>query len=250
MRSGSPAAHVNGRTLHRRGELQDRVVAQIRRGLMAGAFVPGQVISLRKLAHDLGTSPMPVREALNQLTAANALQILPNRSVCVPKLSPEQFAELNRVRQALEGMAAQTACQNATPALIRRLEKINRAMVRAIETRNVMQCLAQNQSFHFALYQAANSELILSLIESLWLRCGPMMYFSLVSPDITWNASQHRELLKALRNKDPAGARRAIERDIRTTANYLLNSSVFNGHSGPLAVLRDVRAPGLGAPSV
>jgi DNA-binding GntR family transcriptional regulator len=193
---------------------------------------------------------MPVREALNQLTAANALQTLPNRSVCVPKLSPEQFAEINRVRQALEGMAAQSACQNATPALVRQLETINRALLRAIQTRDVVQCLTQNKSFHFTLYKAANSELILSLIESLWLRCGPMMYFSLVSPDITWNASQHGDLLKALRTRDAVGARRAIERDIRTTANYLLNSSVFNGHSGPLSVLRDVSQPDIEAYSI
>ena len=34
----------------RRGEVQDRVVDELRRALMVGAFVPGQTISLRKLA--------------------------------------------------------------------------------------------------------------------------------------------------------------------------------------------------------
>lgn len=223
----------------KRGELQDRVVAQLRRGLMIGAFVPGQTISLRKLAQILGTSPMPVREAINQLTAANVLEMLPNRSVCVPRMTPGRFAELSRVRAALEGMAAEMACRNATPDLIRRLERINAELLRAIQARDILNCLARNQEFHFTLYEAANSEVLLPLIEPLWLQAGPIMYFSLISPDMPWDASAHTGVLAALRSKDPLAARRALERDIRNTASYLLKSSAFRVSTGPLIELRN-----------
>lgn len=221
----------------RRGELQDRVVDQLRRGLMIGAFVPGQTISLRRLADDLGTSSMPVREAINQLVAANALEMLPNRTVCVPRMTPARFEELSRVRQALEGMAAEAACRLATPQLVKRLEKINGELQRAIRERSIVQCLAKNQEFHFTLYEAANSEVLLPLIEPLWLMAGPIMYFSLISPDMPWDASAHNDVLDALKARDAAGARRAIERDIRNTASYLLKCSVFQGASGPMAGL-------------
>lgn len=221
----------------RRGELQDRVVDQLRRGLMIGAFVPGQTISLRRLADDLGTSSMPVREAINQLVAANALEMLPNRTVCVPRMTPARFEELSRVRQALEGMAAEMACRHATPQLAKRLARINGELQRAIRERSIVQCLAKNQEFHFTLYEAANSEVLLPLIEPLWLMAGPIMYFSLISPDMPWDASAHNDVLDALRARDAAAARRAIERDIRNTATYLLKSSVFQGASGPLAGL-------------
>lgn len=222
----------------RRGELQDHVVDQLRRGLMVGAFVPGQTISLRKLADNLGTSAMPVREAINQLTAANVLEMLPNRTVCVPRMTQARFDELAKVRQALEGMAAEMACRRATPQLIKRLEKVNAELLRAIKERDILGCLARNQEFHFTLYAAANSEVLLPLIEPLWLQAGPIMYFSLVSPDMPWDASAHSDVLEALAKRDPAAARRAIERDIRNTASYLIKSSVFRGTSGPLAALR------------
>lgn len=221
----------------RRGELQDRVVDQLRHGLMIGAFVPGQTISLRRLADDLGTSSMPVREAINQLVAANALEMLPNRTVCVPRMTPARFEELSRVRQALEGMAAEMACRHATPQLAKRLDKINGELQRAIRERSIVQCLAKNQEFHFTLYEAAKSEVLLPLIEPLWLMAGPIMYFSLISPDMPWDASAHNDVLDALKARDAAAARRAIERDIRNTATYLLKSSVFQGASGPLAGL-------------
>lgn len=221
-----------------RGELQDRVVAQLHRGLMIGAFVPGQTISLRKLADTLGTSAMPVREAINQLTAANVLEMLPNRTACVPRMTAARFDELSKVRQAIEGMAAEMACHRVTPQLIKRLEKVNAELLRAIKARDILGCLTRNQEFHFTLYEAANSEMLLPLIEPLWLQAGPIMYFSLISPDMPWDASAHSDVLKALADKDPAAVRRAIERDIRTTASYLLKSSVFRGASGPLVELR------------
>lgn len=222
----------------RRGELQDRIVDELRRALMVGAFVPGQTISLRKLAEDFGTSAMPVREAINQLTAANVLEMLPNRTVCVPRMTPARFDELTRVRLALEGMAAEMACRRATPQLVKRLEKVNADLMRAIKERDIVGCLTRNQEFHFTLYEAAASEVLLPLIEPLWLQAGPIMYFSLISPDMPWDASAHGDVLEALAKKDSAAARRAIERDIRNTASYLLKSSAFRGTSGPLATLR------------
>lgn len=222
----------------RRGELQDRVVSQLRRGLMIGAFVPGQTISLRKLADHLGTSAMPVREAINQLTAAHALEMLPNRTVCVPRMTPARFEELTRARHALEGMAAELACQRVTPQLVKRLAKLNAELQRAIRSRDVLTCLSKNQEFHFTLYEAADSGVLAPLIESLWLQAGPIMYFSLIAPDMAWDASAHGDLLKALAAREPAAARRALERDIRNTASYLLKSSVFRRDSGPLVELR------------
>jgi DNA-binding GntR family transcriptional regulator len=220
----------------RRGELQDQVLARLRNGLMAGAFVPGQVMSLRKLASSLGTSPMPIREALTQLVAANALEELPNRSVRVPRLSEKRLAELFRVREMIEGMAARAACGNATPELISRLERINRELIDAIAKRDIRACLATNQRFHFSLYEAGQSEVLMPLIESLWLQCGPTMYFSLLSPAMPWDASAHTEILAALRMGKPALVQRALARDIRTTARNLLNGGMDQRPGGPFAL--------------
>jgi DNA-binding GntR family transcriptional regulator len=217
-----------------RGVVQDRVLAQLRRGLMVGALVPGQMITLRRLAEMLGTSPMPVREAINQLTAANALEILPNRSVAVPRMSAERFKDLTRVRQAVEGLAAEVACSNSTPELVRALNAINAKLHTAIKRRNILGCLEMNQEFHFTLYGAANSPILSPLIESLWLQAGPIMYLSLTDSDMPWNAVHHEHLLAALKSKRPAEARRAILRDIGQTAKSLLRLPMFNGGNGRL----------------
>jgi DNA-binding GntR family transcriptional regulator len=239
----SPVRKTTKRAAPRRsGEMQDRVLAQLQRALMIGAFVPGQTISLRKLAESFGTSAMPVREAINQLVAANVLEMLPNRTICVPRMTAARFEELSRVRESLEGMAAEMAARNVTPQLLKRLERLDGELARAIRSRDVLTCLTKNQQFHFTLYEAARSELLMPLIEPLSLQAGPIMYLSLISPDMPWDASAHTDVVQALRRSDANGARRAVERDIRKTASYLLRSSFFRGVSGPLAGLRsDVR---------
>ena len=225
----------------KRGAMQSRVLAELRHGLMVGAFVPGQTITLRRLAELLGTSPMPVREAINQLTAANVLEILPNGSVAVPRMSAERFKDLTRVRQALEGLAAEMACANATPDLVRELTSINVRLRETVKGRHILRCLAMNQEFHFTLYGAARSVILSPLIESLWLQAGPIMYLSLTQSDTPWDASCHDEVVAALKTGNPVSARRALQRDIGETAKSLLRSSIFRANNGGLTGLASVR---------
>ena len=139
------------------------------------------------------------------------------------------------MRIAVEGMATKAACAKAGPELIGELEAINRKLIQAISKRAIIQCLASNQEFHFRLYQAAESEVLMPLIEALWLQCGPTMYFSLLSPDMPWDASAHTEILAALRSGDGRLAERAMARDIRTTARNLLSGPNMTRSNGPLA---------------
>jgi hypothetical protein len=58
------ACKKNGKAPQRpKGDLQDRVYAELRRWIMVGRFLPGEAITLRNLASELGVSPMPVRGA-------------------------------------------------------------------------------------------------------------------------------------------------------------------------------------------
>lgn len=207
----------------RRGAVQDSVLAKLRQGLMVGAFIPGQVMNIRNLAALVGTSPMPVRDALSQLLAANALEELPNRSVRVPVLSAARLQELFAVREAIECMAARRACETATPDLVEALREINRELTTSIQTQAFHQALDANQRFHFTLYRAAQSEVLMPLIESLWLQCGPTLYFSLRSANAPWTAVEHTKILTGLNRRDVQIVNEAVASDIRSVAVHLLS---------------------------
>ncbi len=103
---------------------------------MGGMFTPGEAVSLRNLAARLGTSAMPVREAVSRLIAERALVMLPNRSVIIPRMSRDRFIELSRIRQKLEGMVAEMACVNARKPDIEALARINDGLRQAISDEN------------------------------------------------------------------------------------------------------------------
>lgn len=230
-------AHPNGSdgAKRARGHVHEHVLHYMRRGLMIGAFVPGQVMSLRKLAAGLGTSPMPVREVLSRLVAASALEETSGGSVRVPKLRPEKLSDLFAVREMIEGTAAESAAKKAGPDLVAELTGINEQLLTAIEKRDILNCLSFNQKFHFTLYEASGSEVLMPLIESLWLQFGPTMYMSLLIPSMPWNASDHRDILAALRDGHAAAVKKGIVHDIRTTGKALLSVAGPDGVDLPFA---------------
>jgi DNA-binding GntR family transcriptional regulator len=200
------------------------VFQRLRSGLMAGAFKPGQVMSLRKLAEQFGTSPMPVREALARLVVVNALEETAGHSVCVPRPKPRRLAEIFEVRELLEGRAASEACRKCTPELIASLTHANKELLAAIAARNLQGCLSWNQRFHFTLYDGAESEVLMPLIESLWLQFGPTMYLSLLQPETPWDASAHLDILEGLRTNSPSLTKRGVVKDVRTTGGVLMRA--------------------------
>ncbi len=201
--------------------VQNLVYNELRRSLMIGAFAPGDRISLRSLAQEMGTSMMPVREAVNRLIAERAFEVLPNRSICVPPMPREKFNEITHWRIQLETTATRDACANATPDLIKKIESINDEMIEAFKSDAREEVLSCNYAFHFAIYEAAGSSVLLPMIESLWLQVGPFTYYSMPSPKDLWNAKFHRQIIDALKDADADAAGKAMEKDITNTADYL-----------------------------
>ncbi len=207
--------------------LQAEVYRQLRHGLAIGLFAPGEEVTLRRLAVQFGTSPMPVRDAVNRLIAERALEMRGNRTVIVPNMTRTRFEELTRVRELIEGEAAEQASKLSGAELVGRLERTNATFLNRVGARDVQAALAANRDFHFALYAAARTQIMMPIIESLWLQVGPFLRLSLVSTSKHWNAARHREAIIGLKKRDGKLVRAAIEADIRTTADHLLKTASF-----------------------
>lgn len=214
-------------TLRQRESVEERVYTELRDRFMTGEFIPGQVVTLRGLAADLGVSPMPIRQVVRCLIVEGALEMLPNRTVQVPGMTRDRLAELLAVRRALEGMATEQACRYITPRQITQLEKLNAESMRAVELADIRDSLIRNQRFHFFLYEIARSTVLTPMIQGVWLQAGPFMHLALSSSRSFWDGSHHAQLLQALRDRDPTAARLAIERDINQTAEALMMTPLF-----------------------
>ena len=212
-----------------RATLRDRAYAGLRDLLIAGQLAPGEKLSMRQLAAGLGVSPMPVREAIHRLVAECALEVQPQSAVRVPLMTRERFMELTTIRINLEGMATQVAAGRITPtqlARVRRYHERFRDTARSAKP-NPSVVVRTNQKLHFAIYRCAQMPTLLLLIESLWLRIGPILIFDLRSSPRrlhTLAAHEcHEHLVSALERHDGGAARDALARDIESAAEYILS---------------------------
>ena len=228
---GSQSAHAGkgGITPVLRETLHDRVYAELRRSLIHGVFVNGQMLRIQDLAEKLNTSTMPVREALARLVSEQALEALPNRTVRVPVITREKLEDLARARVLIEGEVTARALPRLEADDFARLKALTQeceATFRQRSEDNIRRATELNHAFHDHIYKAAGSPVLLPMIESLWLQSGPYVHAAAFLHDETRDPAgthHHWELIKALEKRDAKGAIAALTCDITRAFSLLRN---------------------------
>jgi DNA-binding GntR family transcriptional regulator len=206
--------------------LHDRVYQRLAERLMAGAFRPGQTLSMQRLADALGTSTTPVREALRRLATNGAVEIQAKRAVRIPRMTRSRFDEIGQLRLATEGLAARYAAERISPSQLKSLVRLNEAMDRALAERAAEKYLEMNQAFHFCIYTAANAPVALSIIEGLWLQMGPVQGLY-TETSVGVGSTAHARVLEALQQRNADAAAEALQEDIRIGIRLLAETSAF-----------------------
>ena len=210
-----------------RESVQDRVYTELRRALVSGLFAPGQVVTIRQLSDALMTSTMPVRDALGRLISERALEALPNRSIRVPPMTLERIDDLLRTRILIEGEAIALAAPRMTPAIIATLRAYMaewQVLRLDGDPATVDQEAALNQAFHFEIYNACGSPVLIPMIESLWLQSGPCTraaIFAFSEAGESDSAHFHLSMIEALASGRAADAREALVADISRPFAFL-----------------------------
>jgi DNA-binding GntR family transcriptional regulator len=220
-----------------RETVQERVYATLRDKLMRGGFAPGQKLKIAELAGALGTSAMPVRDALNRLAAERAVESMPNRSVRVPHLSKDSLQDLRETRFAVEGLAVERAADHMDGATLDDLRRLIEAQS-VTDDKHVSESSAeQNRAFHFTIYRQSKSAVLLPIIESLWLQCGS--YLRIASELFDGRDGRgidfHVEIVDALARGDGKAARYALQSDIGRSFELIMNDHTIWHRRGGIA---------------
>lgn len=215
--------------------LNAQVYRTVREALLSGVLAPGDLLSSRVVASALGTSPMPVREALGRLMIEGALESMPNRAFRVPYIDLHQFRQLLLMRLRLETLATEHAATRIAPdripSLGRYLEQLKTSYME-----NALHYLTAHRRFHFAIYMQADMPLVYSTIETLWLRMGPLMNSASANSNFEEELYHHRELFRAIERSDSLAASAAVQNDLvsagRLTTEFLQRSEAAADSAG------------------
>tara|TARA_R110000787_G_scaffold281066_1_gene392160 strand:- start:9616 stop:10350 length:735 start_codon:yes stop_codon:yes gene_type:complete len=203
--------------------VQERVYQSLRLGLLRGEFLPGEQVSIRALANMLGTSAMPVREAIARLIAERAIEQSGPRTLRVAPYVASEHEAYIRIRLQLEGYATERAASAAkNQTLLDALKRHNEMIEEALQSSDFDTALNGNQAFHFELYRASGYPQLLDLISTLWLRTGPIVASArkdeaLFERVFNHGVQIHNNIIDAVAQRDRAAARWALNLDIRAS---------------------------------
>jgi DNA-binding GntR family transcriptional regulator len=204
--------------------LSDRAYSVLRDALMRGQLKPGERMRLRPMSARFGISPTPMREALLRLVFERAMVLDARGTVTVPRLTIEQLLEIRSIRIDLEGKAAAAAARLATSEEIDDLEAIQNRIMACHQAGTFDEAIDLNTEFHLALCRLGNLPITYDLVEGLWVRCGPILshLYDAGVPE-NWDPHPHTRIIVALRERDPDGARDAVQVDIEQGGKGLID---------------------------
>lgn len=196
--------------------LWQRVYAHLRREILEGALAPGTELLEVALSEHLGVSRGPVREAIGRLAAEGLVTVRPRRGAVVRSLSKEEFLELYEVREALEQRAVLLAVPRLRPEDLAELSRLNDAMEEHAAREEVEPFFEANAEFHARLFAASGNSVLQDFYRQLLGQLGRYRTRSLnLRGNLQRSVAEHAAILRAAKRGDAERAARLMGDHIR-----------------------------------
>jgi DNA-binding GntR family transcriptional regulator len=190
--------------------------ASLRSQILSGTLAPGAALNQANLAHELGISMTPIREALRDLATEGLVTFSPHRGAVVTSLDLNDALEIHRIRLKLEPDASADAVQFVTDEVIQGAEDLYQRMVNASDG----EWVTLNRDFHILLLSPNPSSrlksILSSLLEAAALYVGVSMRHRQSAPQ-----EEHRLILDAYKAGDSDAARARLTKHIEETVTSL-----------------------------
>jgi DNA-binding GntR family transcriptional regulator len=191
--------------------------------ILAGTLEPSRRLVIDELAAELGVSPIPVREALQQLQADGLVVIEPYVGAHVSSIHTGLVEEVYALLEALEIISSQHACLRMSDEDFATLEAMAQTMDESLDDLESWSRL--NAEFHQFIVECAGLSVLPSLMDRVldqWQRLRRHYLDSVLAQRAKLAQQEHWQLLEALKTRDPQHVDEVIRAHNRhALASYL-----------------------------
>jgi DNA-binding GntR family transcriptional regulator len=204
------------------GAASARVADHLRRAILSGEIGPGEWIRQEEVAERLGSSRLPVREALRILEAEGLTEHERHKGARVPSLTMHEVDVVYRMREQLEQLAIAESIPHLDDGDLRALSEIQdriEGIPRGASTA-VADFLELDREFHLRSYTGCRIEQLTGTVTRLWNATAHYRrtFVTLTGPGRKWVIdAEHRLLLDAISRRDVVDAERCLAGHIRRT---------------------------------
>lgn len=204
--------------------LRDVVFHTLREAILKGDLRPGERLMELQLASKLGVSRTPIREAIRMLEQEGLAVTIPRKGAEVAKMTEKDMEDVLQIREALDELAVQVACDKMTAQQLKELTLAMKNFENAIQAGKLKKIIEYDVEFHDIIYRATDNPKLVTLLNNIreqiyryrveYLK-GKENYPMLVR--------EHEEIVTALKLKNKERVADAMRSHIRNQAEAVKN---------------------------
>ena len=188
-----------------------RVYNQLRQRIITMTMLPGDRVTERLIAEELGISRTPVHEAVQRLAEEGLIEIIPRSGTFVARIPLDVLEEAMLVRTALELAIIVKAAERATPPGVERLRRILETQTACIQVNDKKGFHQTDEEFHAALVDLSGFTGIWPMILQAKTQIDRYRQLTLpVQGRMHGVLEEHQQVFAAIAAGDPIMAQQAM----------------------------------------
>ncbi|CAN1497421.1 GntR Transcriptional regulators [Rhabdaerophilaceae bacterium] len=202
----------------------ERAYRQLKQLILDNEIPAGAQMLELEAAARLGMSRTPVREAMVRLEQEGMVELRPRHGMRILPISPEALAEIYEILTALEGVAAESAARKgAEPHQLAALQQAVDEMEAALTDDHLVRWSEADARFHRLLVEIAGNRRLTVIVDQVSDQAHRARLTTLrLRPKPVGSNRDHADLVQAIRERDPARARKIHEHHRRQAADMLV----------------------------
>jgi DNA-binding GntR family transcriptional regulator len=214
--------------------LWESIAERVRAAILSGELEPGSKLIETELAERFGTSRGPIREAIRELAREGLVTELPRRGTRVSTLTAHDLSEVYAVREALEVAASRVVIARAGDDELRALETHLLALESPPPGAGYLDQAVHDLAFHRSLVALAGNERMAAMYEQMLQQTMLLLRIAAQeNPELRTDLRRaaHRDVLRALVDRDEAAAQVAIAAHYRYAEERLVPAVIVSAQT-------------------
>jgi DNA-binding GntR family transcriptional regulator len=153
-----------------RQALPDELAGLLRDMIIRGELRPGSRLNTPRLCSRFGVSRTPLREALKILATEGLVELMPNRSAVVQRVTDDVINELIPIVGALAALAGRIACARLNDDTLAELESMHQRLLHHLEQRDERSYMEAESAILRTVFTVAGNSALKKIYETLTIK--------------------------------------------------------------------------------
>jgi len=199
------------RTPLQRSSLREQVYEVVLQAIVNADFPPGHQIRDVDIAHSLGVSRTPVREALQRLVDEGLVETAPGAATRVTPIDVDAVRNIYPIVGALHALAVRLGAERIGRSEVEELTRTNDAFAAAVAKRQIVAALAADDAFHGIVIRAARNPELERALDRLMPHIRRLQLAQFGSEPARLSIRQHKAIVTAFRRDSVDDAMQTME---------------------------------------